>query len=101
MENNSGCLAKVVTLFSNAEEMGSSNETNLSSKNGLRVADGGVARDTGTPPPVGVENPWHNTRKMVYVKTNPKTNIPSGFWPIPESFWTDLNASNLVSLFCC
>ena len=56
-----------------------------------------MARDTGTPPPVGVENPWHNTRKMVYVKTNPKTNIPSGFWPIPESFWTDLNASSLVS----
>ncbi len=40
---------------------------------------------------------WHNTRKMLYVKSNPKTNVPSGFWPIPEEFWADLTSTTLVS----
>ena len=40
---------------------------------------------------------WHNTRKMLYVKSNPKTNVPSGFWPIPEEFWADLTSTALVS----
>ena len=42
-------------------------------------------------------NGWHSTRKMIYVKINPKTNRPSGYWPIPESYWPELNLSVLVS----
>ena len=41
-------------------------------------------------------NAWFNTRKMVYVKPNPKTNVPSGHWPIPESFWPDSSMPTLV-----
>ena len=33
---------------------------------------------------------WHNTRKLVYVKTR------TGFWPIPESFWPDTHTGTLV-----
>ena len=42
-------------------------------------------------------NGWHSTRKMIYVKINPKTNRPAGYWPIPESYWPELNLSVLVS----
>ena len=44
-------------------------------------------------------NSWHSTRKMIYVKINPKTNRPAGYWPIPESYWPELNLSVLVSAF--
>ena len=44
-------------------------------------------------------NAWHNTRRMIYVRPNPKTNIPSGHWPIPESFWPDPSSSILVSVY--
>eukprot|EP00731_Ephydatia_muelleri_P030070 Em0021g593a len=40
-------------------------------------------------------NSWHSTRKMIYVKINPKTNRPAGYWPIPESYWPELNLSVL------
>lgn len=43
-------------------------------------------------------NTWCNTRKMIYVRPNPKTNIPSGHWPIPESFWPDPSLPNLVRI---
>ena len=49
--------------------------------------------DRETPPP---SQRWHCIRNLIYVKPNPKTNIPSGFWPIPESFWPDMNVTALV-----
>ena len=49
--------------------------------------------DRETPPP---SQRWHCIRNLIYVKPNPKTNIPSGFWPIPESFWPDMNITTLV-----
>ena len=39
---------------------------------------------------------WHNTRRMIYVRPNPKTNIPTGHWPIPESFWPNSSMTVLV-----
>ena len=51
----------------------------------------------GTPPPPKSTTAWQNTRKMIFVKSNPKSNVPSGFWPIPESFWPDTNTTTLVS----
>jgi integrator complex subunit 6 len=41
--------------------------------------------------------PWYSCTKMVYVKPNPKTGVPSGHWPIPESFFPDGNTSKLPS----
>ena len=40
--------------------------------------------DRGESPSVALGNEWHNTIKMIYVKSNPKTNIPTGHWPIPR-----------------
>jgi hypothetical protein len=58
----------------------------------------GTSRDSDklTPPP-GDADPtaWHATRKMIYVKPSTKNNVPSGFWPIPESFWPDSSLSKL------
>lgn len=41
--------------------------------------------------------PWHSCHKLIYVRPNPKTGVPVGHWPIPESFWPDQNAPSLVS----
>lgn len=40
--------------------------------------------------------PWHSCHKMIYVRPNPKTGVPIGHWPIPESFWPDQNSPTLV-----
>ncbi|KAM7418099.1 hypothetical protein PAMA_017643 [Pampus argenteus] len=65
---------------------------------------------TGPDPPlVGEENsvessrpvssfspqPWHSCHKLIYVRPNPKTGVPVGHWPIPESFWPDQNSPTL------
>lgn len=39
---------------------------------------------------------WQNVKKMIYVKYNPKTSMATGHWPIPESFWPDMNTKSLV-----
>ena len=39
---------------------------------------------------------WHVTRRMIYVRSNPKVAV--GHWPIPEGFWPDPGAQNMVSL---
>lgn len=41
--------------------------------------------------------PWHSCHKLIYVRPNPKTGVPLGHWPIPESFWPDHNTPALVS----
>uniref|UniRef100_A0A4W3HAN8 VWFA domain-containing protein n=1 Tax=Callorhinchus milii TaxID=7868 RepID=A0A4W3HAN8_CALMI len=38
---------------------------------------------------------WHNCHKLIYVRPNPKTGVPVGHWPIPESFWPDQNSPTL------
>lgn len=43
---------------------------------------------------VGVQ-PWHSCRKLIYVRPNPKTGVPLGHWPVPESFWPDQNSPTL------
>ncbi|XP_070693181.1 integrator complex subunit 6 isoform X2 [Pempheris klunzingeri] len=61
------------------------------------------------PPPIGEDNsvepsrpvssftpqPWHSCHKLIYVRPNPKTGVPVGHWPIPESFWPDQNSPTL------
>ncbi|KAJ3592536.1 hypothetical protein NHX12_007663 [Muraenolepis orangiensis] len=39
--------------------------------------------------------PWHCCHKLIYVRPNPKTGVPIGHWPIPESFWPDQNSPTL------
>ena len=41
--------------------------------------------------------PWHSCHKLIYVRPNPKTGVPVGHWPVPESFWPDQNSPTLVS----
>ncbi|XP_015226565.1 PREDICTED: protein DDX26B isoform X2 [Cyprinodon variegatus] len=65
---------------------------------------------TGPDPPLGGEDnsvessrpvssfnpqPWHSCHKLIYVRPNPKTGVPVGHWPIPESFWPDQNSPTL------
>ena len=65
--------------------------------NHLKTNDTG--RDTPPPPLYIHQQSWVDTKKMIYVKTNPKGNLPTGHWPIPESFWPDINMQTLVSCF--
>ncbi|KAL4648276.1 integrator complex subunit 6-like [Arapaima gigas] len=46
------------------------------------------------PPSLGPQ-PWHSCHKLIYVRPNPKTGVPVGHWPIPESFWPDQNSPTL------
>ena len=39
---------------------------------------------------------WHNVRKMIYVRSK-SGGVPTGHWPIPESFWPDMSNGKLVS----
>ncbi|XP_072296001.1 integrator complex subunit 6 [Eucyclogobius newberryi] len=39
---------------------------------------------------------WHSCHKLIYVRPNPKTGVPVGHWPIPESFWPDQNSPTLA-----
>lgn len=38
---------------------------------------------------------WHSCRRLIYVPRSAQKGFAVGFWPIPESFWPDLNASTL------
>ncbi|XP_010217563.1 PREDICTED: integrator complex subunit 6 isoform X2 [Tinamus guttatus] len=46
------------------------------------------------PRPFGPQ-PWHSCHKLIYVRPNPKTGVPIGHWPVPESFWPDQNSPTL------
>jgi hypothetical protein len=43
----------------------------------------------------GSAESWQCVKKMIYVKINPKTNVPTGHWPIPEAFWPEPNMKKL------
>ncbi|XP_078067853.1 integrator complex subunit 6 isoform X1 [Mustelus asterias] len=47
------------------------------------------------PDPTPVGEAWHTCHKLIYVRPNPKTGVPVGHWPIPESFWPDQNSPTL------
>ncbi|XP_061581811.1 integrator complex subunit 6 [Cololabis saira] len=47
------------------------------------------------PPSSFSPQPWHSCHKLIYVRPNPKTGVPVGHWPIPESFWPDQNSPTL------
>lgn len=46
------------------------------------------------------KSPWHSTRKLIYVHRSAQRGYSTGFWPIPESFWPDLNAPSLPPRSC-
>merc|ERR1719285_47812 len=63
---------------------------------------GTVGSRPNTPNPViqrGGNNlpPWHSCRKLIYVQRSAQKGFAVGFWPLPESFWPDVNASALPS----
>jgi len=65
--------------------------------NHLKGSDTG--RDTPPLPLYGQQQSklWSDTKKMIYVKTGAKGSLPTGHWPIPESYWPDINLQTLVS----
>ncbi|XP_029021075.1 integrator complex subunit 6 isoform X2 [Betta splendens] len=51
--------------------------------------------DSGRPVSSFSPQLWHSCHKLIYVRPNPKTGVPVGHWPIPESFWPDQNSPTL------
>ncbi|CAK6974158.1 integrator complex subunit 6 [Scomber scombrus] len=51
--------------------------------------------ESGRPASSFSTQPWHSCHKLIYVRPNPKTGVPVGHWPIPESFWPDQNSPTL------
>ena len=52
---------------------------------------------TPTPPSSIAGNfAWHTCRKLIYVPRSAQKGYSVGHWPIPESFWPDLNSPMLV-----
>jgi len=45
---------------------------------------------------------WQSCRKLIIVPRSAQKGYTVGHWPIPESFWPDMNNDTLVSveLFC-
>ena len=69
----------------------------MSTMNG-GLYNGGPPTSTSTSSSNSVSSTaWHNCRKMIYVPRAVQRGSPSGFWPIPESFWPDVNTLSLVS----
>uniref|UniRef100_A0A4W4HR53 VWFA domain-containing protein n=1 Tax=Electrophorus electricus TaxID=8005 RepID=A0A4W4HR53_ELEEL len=60
----------------------------------LPVGEDGVV-DPARPLMSFSPQPWHSCHKLIYVRPNPKTGVPVGHWPIPESFWPDQNSPTL------
>ncbi|XP_042196829.1 integrator complex subunit 6 isoform X2 [Callorhinchus milii] len=60
----------------------------------IPVGEDGIVE---TPRPASSFTPqaWHSCHKLIYVRPNPKTGVPVGHWPIPESFWPDQNSPTL------
>lgn len=57
--------------------------------------------ESGRPASSFSTQPWHSCHKLIYVRPNPKTGVPVGHWPIPESFWPDQNSPTLVRDLSC
>ena len=53
------------------------------------VISGGGSTTLPQPPP------WHSCRKLIYVQRSAQKGFAVGFWPLPESFWPDVNANAL------
>ncbi|XP_071839568.1 integrator complex subunit 6-A-like [Apostichopus japonicus] len=65
-----------------------SDNDKLSIPNNLRM-------NTASPVPPAQDTSWHSCRRLIYVRPNSKTGLPVGHWPVPESFWPDINAPTL------
>ncbi|XP_041482664.1 integrator complex subunit 6-like isoform X1 [Lytechinus variegatus] len=49
----------------------------------------------GAPSPTPQDTSWYSCRRMIHVRPNPKSGVPMGHWPIPETFWPDPQAPAL------
>ncbi|XP_024139824.1 integrator complex subunit 6 [Oryzias melastigma] len=59
------------------------------------VVEAENSAESGRPAPSFSPHAWHSCHKLIYVRPNPKTGVPVGHWPIPESFWPDQNSPTL------
>jgi len=41
---------------------------------------------------------WQSCHKLIFVPRSAQKGYTVGHWPIPESFWPDINNDTLVSL---
>lgn len=72
-------------------------------KNDIEIVKSGMFRESGpnsrphTPNPVisSSNTAWHSCRKLIYVQRSAQKGFAVGFWPLPEAFWPDVNASAL------
>ena len=74
----------------------------LENKSEIEIVKSAIFRDSSgsrphTPNPViaGGNTAWHSCRKLIYVQRSAQKGFAVGFWPLPESFWPDVNASAL------
>ncbi|XP_030837605.1 integrator complex subunit 6-A-like isoform X1 [Strongylocentrotus purpuratus] len=49
----------------------------------------------GAPSPTPTDTSWYSCRRMIHVRPNPKSGVPMGHWPIPETFWPDPQAPSM------
>ena len=63
----------------------------------LREVGLGPGSRPHTPNPViaAGNTAWHSCRKLIYVQRSAQKGFAVGFWPLPESFWPDVNAGAL------
>ena len=73
------------------------------SKPDIEIVKSTIFRESGpgsrphTPNPVisNSNTSWHSCRKLIYVQRSAQKGFAVGFWPLPEAFWPDVNASTL------
>jgi len=67
-------------------------ESNGSEKNGIPGRPSSPV--PSAPPPNGAS--WQSCRKLIIVPRSAQKGYTVGHWPIPESFWPDINNDTLV-----
>jgi integrator complex subunit 6 len=73
----------------------SSEEDNNSKGNGARLGNNVPGSNTISSLALSSSTAWHTCRRLIYVPRSAQKGFAVGFWPIPESFWPDLNSSAL------
>lgn len=91
------------------DDSNNTSNTNSTTNTGGGGGGGGGGQGSGQNGYVGSGNPpgntttkppWHSVRKLIYVQKSALKGYSVGFWPIPESFWPDLNKPSLPPRSC-
>ncbi|XP_014256090.2 integrator complex subunit 6 [Cimex lectularius] len=80
-------------------EIGESEEIKEWDKDNSQGDGNGKMANGARPNPINPLTPgntaWQTCRKLIYVPRSAQKGLPIGFWPIPESFWPDLQQTTL------